>query len=75
VNEAVIVSKHTSWSRAERELYAGATCRVMGETDRQGRLLVELLSGPLAGCRRWMSEEEIRRTDAGNDCVEGTDER
>jgi len=67
VNEAQLVSKHPSWSRAERELYAGATCRVLGETDRQGRLLVELTSGPLAYERRWMKPEEIQRTDAEND--------
>ncbi len=65
MSEAVLVSKHKAWSRTERELYAGALVRVMGETDRQGRMLVELLSGPLAGCRRWMSEEEIRRTNEG----------
>ena len=66
VFEAQLVSKHTSWSRAERELYAGATCRVIGEVDRQGRLLVELTSGPLAYERRWMSEAEIQRTNEGD---------
>ena len=65
MNEAVLVSKHKSWSRVERELYGGATCRVLGAVDRQGRLEVEITSGELAGLRRWMSEDElVRREEA-----------
>lgn len=63
--QAQLVSKHTSWSRAERELYGGATCRVLGTVDRQGRIEVEITSGELAGLRRWMTESElVRREDA-----------
>lgn len=75
MSEAVLVAKSPQWTRAERRLYANATVRVLGETDRAGRLLVEITSGELAGLRRWMSEEEMRRTDAENDCIEVAHER
>jgi len=65
MTDAVLVSKSPQWTRAERRLYANVTVRVLGETDRAGRLLVEITSGELAGLRRWMSEDEmVRREDA-----------
>ncbi len=62
---ATIVAKHPTWTRSERELYANATVRVLGETDRAGRMLVEITSGPLTGARRWMSESELVRDGEG----------
>ena len=62
---ATLVAKHPRWNKSERELYANATVRVLGETDRTGRLLVEITSGPLAGARRWMSESELVRNGEG----------
>lgn len=62
MNEAVVVERYPSWTKRERELYAGALVRVLGEVDHRGLLLVELMSGELQGERRWMSEAELART-------------
>jgi hypothetical protein len=62
-DETRLQAKHPGWTKSERELYRGAQVRVLGEVDRSGRLLVELLSGPLAGEFRWMSESELQRTE------------
>lgn len=59
-----LVTKSARWSRADRAAFAGATVRVLGAVDRQGRLEVEITSGPLAGLRRWMREEELVRQEA-----------
>jgi hypothetical protein len=48
------------WSKAERHLYAGQSVRVLGEVDRSGAMLVEMMSGPLTGLRRWMTFDELR---------------
>lgn len=62
MNEAVLVSKAKGWTKADRERYGGATVRILGDRDHRDQVLVEIMSGPLAGLRRWMSEAEIQRT-------------
>jgi hypothetical protein len=52
-------SKHPKWTASERALYAGASIRVMGETDYAGNLLCEFMDGALRGERRWMSDTEL----------------
>jgi hypothetical protein len=63
-DETTLPAKYPGWTKAERAYYANAQVRVMGEVDRSGRLLVELLSGPLAGEFRWFTEQELQRKEA-----------
>lgn len=59
--DAHLVNRHPRWSRADRERLAGAEVRVLGDVDAQGRLLVEIRSGGLAGEWRRMTEAELVR--------------
>jgi hypothetical protein len=60
-DETTLPAKYPGWTKAERAYYANATVRVLGQLDYKGRMLVELMSGPLLGERRWMSEDELNR--------------
>ena len=60
-DETVLPAKSADWTRAERELLAGCQARVLGDRDYKDRVLVELLSGPLAGSRIWIREEDLRK--------------
>jgi hypothetical protein len=66
---------HPRWSKAERHLYAGQACRVLGEVDHAGNLLVEMMTGPLANERRWFAWEELAATgqDAAGDAPQATE--
>jgi hypothetical protein len=54
-------TSYPRWSKAERHLYAGQACRVMGETDHAGNMLVCFLTGPLGEANecRWMTDAEL----------------
>jgi hypothetical protein len=53
---------HESWKPSERRLYANAAIRVLGEEDTAGRLLCQVMDGPLAGEKRWFSVAELYAT-------------
>jgi hypothetical protein len=69
--------RHPRWSKAERHLYAGQACRVLGDVDHAGNLLVEMMSGELIGQRRWFAWEELAATgqDAASEAQNGPERR
>jgi len=60
-DETILPAKSSDWTRAERELYARCQARVLGDRDYKDKVLVELLSGPLAGSRIWVAESDLRK--------------
>lgn len=62
-DETILPAKSPDWTRAERELYSQCQARVLGDRDYKDKVLVELLSGPLAGCRIWIAEADLRKED------------
>jgi len=50
----------TKLGKDERDRYSGHPLRVLGEVDYRGALLVEFMSGPLEGERRWFTEQELK---------------
>jgi hypothetical protein len=60
-DETTLPAKSSDWTKIERELYGGCQARVLGDRDWKDKVLVELLSGPLAGSRIWMDEEDLRK--------------
>ena len=60
-DETTLPAKYPGWTKSERAYYANATCRVLGEVDHSGRILVEITSGPLLGEMRWFTEQELQR--------------
>lgn len=64
MNEAVLVTKAKGWTKADRERYGGATVRILGDRDHRDQVLVEIMSGPLTGCRIWATEAELVRQEA-----------
>jgi len=62
-DEATLPAKSTDWTRAERELLAGCQARVLGDRDYKDRVLVEIMSGQLAGSRLWLKESDLQRTE------------
>jgi hypothetical protein len=53
---------HEAWKPSERRLYANAAIRVLGEEDTAGRLLCQVMDGPLAGENRWFTVSELYAT-------------
>jgi hypothetical protein len=62
-DETTLPAKSSDWTKVERELLAGCQARVLGDRDYKDRVLVEILSGPLAGSRCWLKEDDLRKGD------------
>lgn len=60
---AKLADDHKSWEKDDRERYGGQQIEVSDERDHKGRRLCLVLSGPLAGERRWMKDDEIAMED------------
>ena len=62
-DEATLPAEHPTWNAAERRLYGNALMRVLGETDCNGNVLIELMSGEREGCRIWIAPDALQRTE------------
>ena len=69
-DDVIDLQRWKSWTKAEADLYAGQRVRVIGEHDLSMRVLVEFMSGPLNGERRWFTMQEL----AGNAAIRPTRE-
>ena len=61
IEPPVALPRHPNWTASEAKLYVGSLVRVLGDRDQIDRVLVEFLSGPLYGERRWFTESELQR--------------
>ncbi len=55
---ATLAAKHRSWTRAERQHYAGQEIQLTEEIDHSGRRLCLVLSGELTGLQRWFEDSK-----------------
>jgi hypothetical protein len=61
VTDEITLRQSKNWTASEALLYVGSLVRVLGDRDQIDRVLVEFLSGPLCGERRWFTESELQR--------------